>query len=270
MTMLADTTFADPTLRGPGTRLGPAGPGTFTAEAELGSPVRAWLSGATAGLSGCVLHDVAIVADEIDAGAGIADIVAGHTTTRQLPLRRAITDPTTLRLLEFTKTPTPESQLRAWAPHGWRGLRQRTVAPAIAAALLTVDETEAPRTNFDEPVYTAALDVDDPFESLTAVELKLRDWRRAIAQAGRYRLWAERSYVAMPAQRLTEATITEALRNGVGLLAVHGSPGEASVTLVLEAPTAAPLQPQRRRWASEQVFSSAREPSTRRAGTPIR
>lgn len=239
-------------------------PKPFAYEAEMAEPVSRWLLG---------LPNVAAVAHEVNAGNGIADFVAGHVVPGAgawgtLPLRPLVSDETALRLLEFTQRERTESVLRSWAPHGWRGLRCRVVAPLIEAGHLVRNDPVGPG---DEATYVATFDVTDPFSCLTAVEMKLRDWRRGLAQAGRYRLFAERSYLALPADvmhgRAVDEIRTEAARNRVGVLAVQAS-GEVTEVAASEALT--PLQPQRRRWGSEQLLSAARSPSKRPAGSPIR
>lgn len=222
----------------------------FRTESQLAAPVRAWLRNQQ-GVFG--------VGDEIDAGSGIADLVAGYSDELALPTRKAFTDPTTTRLLE--QETASEADLRLWAPFGWRSLNQRVVRPLVEAGLLAV------AAGNDETTYTATVNALDPFTSLMAVELKLRDWRRGIAQAGRYRLFAERSYVALPADRISDSLIVEARRNRVGVLAVNV---HEPVSVLERAPVAGPLQPQRRRWASEQLLAVLRCPSNRVAGSPIR
>jgi hypothetical protein len=97
--------------------------------------------------------------------------------------------------------------------------------------------------------------------------LKLRNWRRAIAQAGRYRLFAERSYVALPVGRVDSDLVLQARRNQVGVLAVCE---DETVRVAEEAPIGEPLQPLRRRWASEQLLNALQYPGARVAGSPIR
>ena len=226
-------------------------PGTFHAEAELANPVRSWLH---------AQRNVLAVIDEVDAGNGSADLVAGLSPNPILPIRTAVADPLQLRVLELTQQATSESKLRSWAPHGWRGLRQRAIQPLIEGGMLTVSREE-------DPTYRATVEASDPFTELIAVELKLRDWRRGIAQAGRYRLFAECSYLAMPYERITEAATDQARRNRIGVLGVSQDGG---ITVVLRAPSSSPLQPQRRRWAAEQMLAALRSPSRRSAGSPIR
>jgi hypothetical protein len=228
----------------------------FSAESELAPAVRSWLAGEPG---------VVAVVDEVDSGTGIADLVAGHSGSAALPWRRAVGDPLMLRLLEFTQSPVSATDLHSWAPHGWCSLRDRVVVPALEAGLLAVEPGADGGAWF-----FATLGVEDPFASLTAVELKLRDWRRGIAQAGRYRLWAERSYVALPHARVSDVVLAEAERNRVGVLAVRGGAEESWTSVMLDAPHGVALQPQRRRLGAERVLAGVQEPSARVAGSPIR
>ena len=54
---------------------------------------------------------------------------------------------------------------------------------------------------------------------LVAVEFKLHDWRRGIAQARGHELGASRMYVCLPASRVTERCREAARDAGVGVLA---------------------------------------------------
>lgn len=60
-------------------------------------------------------------------------------------------------------------------------------------------------------------------DEVVAIELKLEDWREALAQAMHYQLAAHRAYIAMP---LNQAIVplrnrTRLERQGVGLLGIH-------------------------------------------------
>ncbi|MCT1522075.1 MULTISPECIES: hypothetical protein [Dietzia] len=226
---------------------------SYTAEVQLAEPVRAWLN---------AQDGIVAVGDEIDAGRGVADLVAGFSGDAWLPTRSTFANPLALSVLDKTQVPIVESQLRAWAPHGWRSLKRQIIEPLVAGGHLEAFYSEEESA----PSYRATLNAADPFSSLVAVELKLKDWRRAVAQAGRYRLFAERSFVAMPVTVMSANLETEALRNRVGLLSIDSAGG---VEVVLEAPTSGPLQPLRRRWAAEQLLSAVRAPTTRVAGSPI-
>lgn len=225
---------------------------SFSTEVQLATPVRAWLS-RQRGVLG--------VGDEIDAGYGIADLVAGYSTHLSLPTRPTFLDPLAVGVLELARDSVSETDLRDWAPHGWRSLQRRVVEPLLMDGHLRVK-----RSRDGDPIYIAAVKVTDPFTSLVAVELKLRDWRRAVAQAGRYRLFAERSFVALPTPSVNAALQAEARRNRVGVLAVSDDGG---VAVVVAAPRSGPLQPLRRRWAAEQLLGALRHPGDRVAGSPM-
>lgn len=53
--------------------------------------------------------------------------------------------------------------------------------------------------------------------SLTSVEFKLTDWRRAMMQARDHQLAADFSYICMPTRRLTEPMRLALRESGVGL-----------------------------------------------------
>jgi hypothetical protein len=58
-------------------------------------------------------------------------------------------------------------------------------------------------------------------DSTVAVELKLRDWRRAIEQALVYQLCADFVWIALPATNIRRIETTLLMDNGIGLLSVH-------------------------------------------------
>lgn len=224
----------------------------FTAEVQLATPVQRWLE---------VFDGPREVVHELDAGWGIADLVAARPDLGTPAADRCpVGDPMQLRVLEACRTTQSEGNLRALAPHGWRSLRSRAVQPLLDAGLLVEGEDNGDRT------FVATMVVDDPYTDLVAVELKLNNWRRALAQAVRYRIFAERSYVAMPCERVGEFLIHEARRVGVGVLAVGA---EGAVDEVVDAMLSVPLQPARRRWASERTLAALLSPSSRPAGSPI-
>jgi hypothetical protein len=225
---------------------------TFTAEVQLGGPVHAWLE---------TFDGRRDVVHELDAGCGVPDLVAGRRLTGAYPAQRpTVSDQLQLRVLQMCQGGLSESDLRQFAPHGWRALRKRAVEPLMESGLLTSVGSGTHRS------FVAQVGVEDPYVDLVAVELKLRDWRRAVGQAVRYRVFAERSYVALPAQRVSLDVVREATRAQVGLLAVDGA---LRVEEVVTAPFAAALQPARRRWASECTTAALFSPVFRPAGAPL-
>lgn len=90
-------------------------------------------------------------------------------------------------------------------------------------------------------------------QEAVAAELKLRDWRRALNQAARYRAFAERAWVVVDADRAAGAITNEVAFsfNAIGLAALSAW-GELE-TLVAPAPTP-PFDPVARFVAGERLW----------------
>lgn len=222
----------------------------FAAEVELASPVVAWL--ADNGGS-CIGH-------EVEAGAGIPDLVAGMGPSNRLRNRRRqaapVTDGVQLAVLEYCRTARTEAELRAWSPHGFSSLVKRALSPLLERALL-----EATPKGFRTRKRPR-----DPFVSLCAVELKLSASERGFSQAFSYRVFADVSYLATPSNKVTFGAMERARELGVGLLAVH--PGGCDE--VIEPSPASLATPGRRRVASERVLAASQRVDGRIAGSPGR
>jgi hypothetical protein len=225
----------------------------FETEIAMAKPVREWLA---------TFPGVSTVADEIDAGYGVADLVAGEGTVEDLERRVNMVDGITnihqLRLLLLANPTVSEARLRDWSPVAWSSLRVQALQPLLDGGHLEKDLT------CGETVYRANIDIFDPFDSLIAVELKLKDWGRGIAQAARYRVFAERSYLAIPSRLIKHSAVCAARRNGIGLLAVHAD----SVDIVEDAPSRAPFHASKRRRASELMLQALADEQHPRAGSP--
>ncbi|WP_218682016.1 hypothetical protein [Microbacterium sp. BF1] len=222
----------------------------FTAETELGRPVASWLR-STGGV--CIAEEVAV-------GYGVPDMVAGVGERRQLSNRRRqvgpVTDTLQLALLEYCRTSRTEDELREWAPGAYSDLLRRALRPLLEQELLTATLTG----------YRARRQPRDPFERLVAVELKLRVSERGFAQAYAYRLFAESSYLAVPAARIRPVHMERARHLGIGLLAVFDDRCEE----VVEPEERSLVTPNRRRLASEQVLAASLRVDGPRAGAPAR
>lgn len=216
-----------------------------TRETALRLPVVTWLD---------AVLPAAVVVDELDGGYGVADLVGAAaprlTHRRDHPVHEAIQ----LLLLDFLAEPRLEAELREWAPMGWRHLSERGLRPLLKCGVVGQDESGR---------FVAAWSEFDPFERMIAVELKLRDWRRAVAQAFRYRLFADAAYVAMP-ERYANVAVEGAARAGIGVLSVIGGVAHE----ILEPESASLIAPSARRLARERVLSALIAPSERPAGSP--
>lgn len=219
----------------------------FAAETELGAPVIRWLRD----------NGGSCVAQEVAAGSGVADLVAGFGTVKDLRNRRrqaaALPDHVQLALVDFCQISRTERELRDWAPHGYAGLRTRAIRPLLEQGLLTVTPSGVRSRRRPR----------DPFERIIAVELKLRGSERGFLQAFSYRVFADAAYLAIPAVRVSPKVMVRARDLGVGLLAVH----ESHVDEVVEPDRISLATPGRRRLASEKVLHGATL-TDRQAGAP--
>lgn len=222
----------------------------FTAETELAAPVEAWL--ASVG-STCIGR-------EVEVGFGIPDLVAGVGTVRALRNRRRqaqpLTRPVELDLLEYCYTSRSADELRKWAPHGYSELKRRTLVPLIKAGKITESQGK----------FRARVRPKDPFDRLIAVELKLGDIKRGISQAYAYRAFADVSYLAVPAHRLSPEIMQRCRSVGIGLLAVH----KRLVEEIVRPDAESYATPGRRRMASEHTMAANNDSAGRIAGAPRR
>lgn len=219
----------------------------FDRETQMAAPVVRWLRDQG---GSCVGH-------EVRASVGVADLVAGVGPIRRLQNRRRQARPVTvslqLQLLEFCATTRTEDELREWAPTGMSELRRSAILPLVQAEMLS--EREPGR-------WRSRRRPSDPFDVLIAVELKLADVNRGVAQAFSYRSFAEASYLALPGPRVNAGAMENARRHGIGLLAVF--PGR--VDAIVEPATDPTALAWRRRMAAERVLEASLDRS-RLAGT---
>lgn len=106
----------------------------------------------------------------------------------------------------------------------------------------------------------------DPFQRIIAVELKLADSTRGLAQAYAYRAFANVSYLALPAHRISPEIMERARAIGVGLLAVHTD----LVEEIVEPDSDSFATEGRRRRASEYTMAAHADAASRSAGAPRR
>ena len=228
----------------------------FQRETDLRHPVRAWLA-----------QRYEVVADEIGPAFAVADLVAarkGDQPTRQHPLTSSLQ----LGLLNFLTHPRSEEEIRNWAPTHWTSLRRSAIEPLLECEMISID----PETD----MWGAELP-PQAYEELVTVELKLRDWTKALRQATLHHLYGHRAFVAMPADAVREPWLAQARVHGIGLLAV-GLDGEVRVLVACQRNP--PVDAQLSRMAEEKLLADElgmREgewiggsPRKRRCASPLR
>lgn len=219
----------------------------FQSETAMAPSVEAWLRSMGASCIG----------REVEVRSGIPDLVAGIGNTRALRNRRRQAGPITyalrLAVLDYCSTVKTESELREWSSSAFYELDRRALRPLISEGLMSVSGDR----------YRSRANPKDPFDRLMAVELKLSDVARGLAQANAYRLFADVSYLAVPAHRVTADLMDRARVIGIGLLAVH----PAAVDVAVE-PAQSIATSGRRRMAAEHTLAAALDGASRVAGSP--
>ncbi|WP_314651222.1 hypothetical protein [uncultured Microbacterium sp.] len=222
----------------------------FAAESDLAPHVEAWLQ--SIGTS--------CIGREVEVGFGIPDLVGGVGSRQSLRNRRrqspAVRQALQLTVLEYCHQGRSESQLRDWYGGSFADLSRRALRPLIENQMLTLRNGK----------YRGRVLPKDPFDRLVAVELKLSDVTRGLAQAHAYRAFAEVSYLALPAHRVTPEVMDRARTVGVGLLAVH----LGMVEEVVEPDESSHATTRRRRMASEHTLAAFADCRDRVAGAPRR
>ncbi len=109
---------------------------------------------------------------------------------------------------------------------------------------------------YDEPrLMTRNIDVvAQKASEIHSVELKIRDWKRAIAQAYLNLRVADYSYVALPESvfaRIDSILLPEVRSCGVGLISVNGVARE-----LIQAQPSTKLQPHLRQRLLKELYSS--------------
>ncbi|HET9285299.1 MAG TPA: hypothetical protein VFR24_25380 [Candidatus Angelobacter sp.] len=91
------------------------------------------------------------------------------------------------------------------------------------AEILHKTEVRVTSNRVDVVYYEKKNEFDVGF--IAAVEVKLHDWRKALQQAHRNKLFADRVYVALPAEFSSSAMINlaEFRRASIGLIIIDGS-----------------------------------------------
>lgn len=222
----------------------------FSSEAELAAPVEAWL--ASVG-STCIGR-------EVEVGFGVPDLVGGVGSRASLRNRKRqaqpVTQPLQLALLDYCQRSRSIVDLREWAPNGFAELNKRALTPLINLGMLVSRDDR----------FRARVSPRDPFDRLIAIELKLADTTRGLAQAHAYRAFADVSYLALPAHRVSPALMNRARGIGVGLLGVHPD----LVEEIVEPDADSYATAGRRRMASEYTMAAHADADSRSAGVSRR
>lgn len=89
-------------------------------------------------------------------------------------------------------------------------------------------------------------------DQIRAVEFKLHDWRRAVAQAKDHLLGADVAYICLPVKEPTRALLEVLEESGVGLMRYVSKGGQPFEEVVPARPSQF-IWPPARRWLVESV-----------------
>jgi hypothetical protein len=219
--------------------------GDFVREAEMTAPARAadrlWWRGR---------RPPCVVADEVVGPDAIADLVAARFDTGALERRReAEISPLTdqlalLSVLACKRTPLSTAELAEQCRVTASGMRRAIRLATDAGAMVEVERFRYRAHPRWSPVVRRAV----------AVELKLRDWMRAIRQACAYRGWANASWVILA--REPPAAAVDAARSAVLGLAVLLPDGTAKSMIRPAVRTDRPTH-WTSIWVGEQLVAAA-------------
>ena len=179
---------------------------------------------------------------EVPSRLGIADLVAVRTNRTRLERRLgselpAVLMPGAAQLLSALRSTQPMAEESLFRAAGVERRYGRRLVRDLAASGHLAGSDAA---------WSLCPDLLDPYDEIIAIEAKLEDWRRADAQAERYCTYADRAFVALPADRVGTGTVDFFRRGRIGLIAV----GER-VEVLVDARPAAPAEPWRRFLVSE-------------------
>ena len=192
-----------------------------------------------------------VVATEVVAKLGIADVVAARPRAADLERRlqsglQPILVPGAIQLLEALDADLTTTQVMnrcgLTPSYGRRLIRELRQTGHIAG---------------DDP-WVRADSIATVFDSFIAIEAKLTDWRRAVAQAVRYRTFAHLSYIALP--QTTRSSVDEdwIAASGIGLIYV----GDTEAQIAIEASPSCMVESWRRLLVSETLVATGMRPAS--------
>lgn len=210
----------------------------FELETELRAPVCAWISDR---------WPDSVVADEVGPRYAPTDLmvgVPGELANRVQSGPGPLDQTGQLALLSFLEQPRVEDDLRSWVRQPWSTFMDDFLRPLEESGLIGFDEATSHWFAKDHP--------REPFEMLVSIELKLKDWKRAIVQASLHRVFSDAAFIALPVAHISDLTCEIAQRYGIGVLAVEAM----TTTCRVEPEHRAPVDPVAQRLNAETLLAA--------------
>lgn len=138
---------------------------------------------------------------------------------------RVVQNPTCSRILSNLKRSSPRTQ-------DFLRNRLSVSQPTFARAIRDLVDVKLVRQKSND-IFLLAAKADIPDVEICAFEFKLEDWKRALFQATRYRSFAHRVYVVLPASVIsrTEKLWDSFRRQNIGLLSHDPEKGSKRILL---------------------------------------
>lgn len=183
-----------------------------------------------------------LILNEVNLGFGIADIVV--TSRKKCNYRKAL-DSIDIHLLSCVRR---ESGRTALSLSNDTGIAKSSIRSSIGK-LIELNLVK----NIDDKYYIDH-EYEFEFDYVVAIEVKLRDWKRALKQAYRYKWFSDRSYVCLPDNFSISAkkNISKFVEYGIGLITLHDN---GKIEKVYEPPVSTPVEPKMTMLLNEQILS---------------
>jgi hypothetical protein len=233
-------------------------PAAYRFETDMRDDVVSWMH---------IGEGLDVVVDEVEGVQGVPDLIGASAdieilTGRLISDRRPPCRRLEIEVMQLLATPLREDvlkerlqQMGSWE---WRYWLSTYLQPLIASGWVCVDVPNASCSEGRE--WRAAPGFSDPFSSLVAVSLKLSDWSRGRWQAWQCASYVDRSYLALPAEKISPAARRGVAEVGAGLLSV--SPG---LVEVVHSPRAErTMNHMGRRMVTERMLIALRDRGARR------
>lgn len=192
---------------------------------------------------------------EVDSGYGIADVVLAKKNINNCELRKSHNQLSTISTEKYFSVlkhlPDIEDNTD---PVEFEQIKNSTHISKSYLKYVVLKELRA--KNFVKVVGNGYLKINGwvPITNeIVAIESKLRDWRKGIKQACRYKSFANRVFLAIPPQISHLVDLEIIKKNKLGLVVFD--PDNGRLNTIREAPTIKPEKEEKRNYVAEHFWN---------------
>jgi len=185
-----------------------------------------------------------VVLNEVGLGYGVADIVVAHAEKSAKRKRKDLNKTDFFVYNCVTMCPGRDIEWLSTATKIGNRTLKITIDKLLRAHLIT-EQTDK---------YYGFNDYEFCFSESFAIEVKLKNWRRALRQAYRYKWFSEKSFVCLPEDNSTQAQqhLEMFQRLAVGLMVVSD---DGELKTVFAPPTEKPLDVVMKMMLNEELLT---------------